>query len=564
MTDETFCTLPYALLPMSSEESLWEWDIVSDSVFLSQGALKCLALAAPPRKMSDYYQLLQPDAATTLAKIREKVISGRTGSSGECDYICNGLKIHEFLLVLSRNSEGRAIRLMGTLSSTPIIAHETIFLRDSAKAADVGLWIYHPGTGTLWRNRTYGSILGYEDGWDAEVQSSSPIIDVHPSDMDSLRRHYELFCQSDFLGEQITDIIRVRKQNGEYLSVMARACAVERNNAGNIITMAGIVAANEPTAKSPVESSKGDLINHALRHMGNGQWAWDPAGDYMYLCDRFIEILGYPHTDCEKMGEIWRDLIHPDDLKKVEAVRNAAISGPENGDAFECTYRMKRADGGWVWLFDRGLVTWRDADGRAGHMIGSITNITTAQAERDKLEELVRHDSLTGLRSRAFLNLEMEHIERNSIRPVSIISVDITGLKMVNDSLGHARGDELLTKASTLLRTALRRSDCIARIGGDEFLALFPNCDYSQGRVLLAKIEEAFAEYNAHSLQLPVYAAFGLATSDDPDEPLERVMARADEAMYRYKKAARPAVRERIKSWIKTITGRDAAPEDRL
>lgn len=121
-----------------------------------------------------------------------------------------------------------------------------------------------------------------------------------------------------------------------------------------------------------------------------------------------------------------------------------------------------------------------------------VTNITTAQTERDRLEELVKNDALTGLRSRAYCNLEAERIEKNGIRPVCVISCDITGLKMVNDNLGHAAGDELLAEAATLLRKPLRLTDCVARMGGDEFVVLLPGCAPGQGQGAAAQDRSLF------------------------------------------------------------------------
>lgn len=103
-----------------------------------------------------------------------------------------------------------------------------------------------------------------------------------------------------------------------------------------------------------------------------------------------------------------------------------------------------------------------------------VTNITTAQTERDRLEELVKNDALTGLRSRAYCNLEAERIEKNNIRPVCVISCDITGLKMVNDNLGHAAGDELLAEAATLAAQASAAYGLRGAHGGDEFVVLLP------------------------------------------------------------------------------------------
>lgn len=559
MAELNYCPMPSAILPMSSDEPIAEWDIVSDSIFFSQGALKCLNLTNPPRKMADFYRMLPPEGAEELAQARKSVLAGKTGSTLNSSYLCNGLWIKERMIVIARNSAGHATRAMGVFESRPLLKTDLGFHLDTGHLSDVGMWIYQVPDHIIWRDRACAEILGLPKGGASIVDGEAGIADLHPADKETMRKHYELFCSGKFLGDHITDIVRARNGNGEYIPIIVKAWAVERDKDGRAILVSGVLSAGSTLTPGMDESLLG-----ALNNMGTGQWNWDTASEHIHLGDRFLEILGYPPEKAEEIGKNWRSYVHPDDLKKVEDAREMAVASRDQGDAYECTYRMKRADGGWAWIFDRGCVTWRDVAGRGAHMIGSITNITTAQAERDKLEELVRHDTLTGLRSRAFFNLEMEHIEQNAIRPVSVISVDITGLKMVNDNLGHARGDELLTKAASLLHKTLRQSDCIARVGGDEFMVLLPACDYETGAKLLKKIEKCFDDYNDNPDIMPVLAAFGLASADSADTPLQDVIARADEEMYKNKKADRPKAHARLTGWIKELTGKDLVADERL
>lgn len=558
-----FCYVPYSLIPLSSAEPLWEWDIVTDSFFLTQGAIRHLKLGSRPRSMPEFYSLLPPDAAVELAEIREGVISGRTGSMAVCGYICNGLWIEEHALVLTRNSEGRATRLMGQMTISSVQKHMG-FKGSQDLLVGAGLWLFDVRRRLIWRDRTCEDILGLkEQTYPVPLKEVIPL--VHPVERDALVRHYELFCKGDFLGDTITDLVRLRLASGEYLSSLVRATAMHRDAEGRALLICGLLAPGDPQL-APLHHPLGndDRLFHALNTMGSGQWNWDTRQNAIYFCPRYLAMLGYPPGEDAAFSRNWRSYVHADDIGKVERARQQIIASPDHGDTYECTYRMRRADGGWAWIFDRGCVTWRDADGRAGHMIGSITNITTAQAERDKLEELVRHDTLTGLRSRAFCNLEIEHIEQNRIRPVSVISVDITGLKMVNDYLGHAKGDELLTEAATLMRGALRRSDCIGRIGGDEFIIILPGCDSEKGKKVLRKLEDAFRAHNEQTHSLPVFAAMGLASAENMDLSLAEAMGRADEEMYRNKKKQRHEAHTVLKALIKVATGQDVGADERL
>ena len=95
---------PYSLIPLSSNEPLFEWDIVSDALFMTQGLYKSLNLPSPPPTMADFYKLLTADAATELGALRKNILLGKDPAASECSYLCNGFWVQEYMLVLSRNS----------------------------------------------------------------------------------------------------------------------------------------------------------------------------------------------------------------------------------------------------------------------------------------------------------------------------------------------------------------------------------------------------------------------------------------------------------------------------
>lgn len=564
MNDSKSDNFPTPLIPLNSDEPLWEWDVVTDKVFLSRGLLDALRFDKAPEMMRDFYAILPPDVSNQLIATRVGILSGATGSVLDCSYLLNGLWAHENLMVLTRDKAGKATRIIGRLIVTPLVSINAVFRNASDSNPVSGIWLYDKVNKKLYRDSMCNTLLGRNAGADCTSDMDSVTESVHPDDRDTLRRHFDLFCGESYLGDHITDMIRAKGSDGYYINIIVRTSALRRNEDGKATLLGGIIAHNETEHDSNPKLLKDDRLYHALNALGSGQWNWDAKGDVMHFCKRYLSILGYSAEESQDFASNWRGYIHPDDLTKVEQARNAVAKGPDNGDTYECTYRMRRADGGWAWIFDRGYVTWRDKDGKAGHLIGSITNITTAQAGRDHLEALVRHDSLTGVRSRAYCNLEIEHIEQNKIRPVTVISIDITGLKMINDSLGHAMGDELLTRAATIIRNSLRATDCIARMGGDEFLIILANCNEEKGNKLLLKIKNNFDLYNLTAGNLPVYAGMGMATITEPSEKMTSAIAKADENMYQNKRARQKIAREAISAWIKMYTGQETARDDRL
>ena len=554
------------LIPLTSSEPLWEWDIVSDTLFLSLGACSLLRLPDPPTRMADFLGHIPPHALPRLNELREGVLSGMTGSSLECDYPFSNLWLQEQLLVLARCENGRATRVMGRYTVAPAPADKA----DAAAGArqnglpDVGVWIYSITSKSVWRDSTCAALLGAPAPEGCSIGYDIRLSNIHPADKKALAQRYRLLIEQKSQGDTRDDIIKVLLGNGRYARMLLRGSVLERDDLGRATLLAGTLQRAESAQPFAARIPRDGRLYYALDAVGDGLWDWDLQNDLMYYSPRYLAMLGYTQEEFPPTVDSWKEKIHPDDYEKIINSHLTVIASPRYGDSIECTYRMRRANGGWAWLFGRGCVTQRDADGRARHLVGFITNITTVQNERDKLEELVKNDVLTGLRSRAYCNLEAERIERNGIRPVCVISGDITGLKMINDNLGHAAGDEVLAEAAALLRKPLRLTDCVARMGGDEFVVLLPGCTPDKGRERLEAIEACFADRNRRSDRLPILAAFGLAFSESPDVPLAKVMVQADTLMLRRKKARRKAAQREIKIWIEARTGENVGADDRL
>ena len=555
----------HCLIPLTSSEPLWEWDIVSDALFLSLGACSRLRLPEPPTRMADFLGYIPPHALPRLNELREGVLSGTAGSCLECDYPFNNQWIQERPAGAGPQRKGRASKIMGRLRSLrpwPVIPP----WRPRPGKAACPKWAsgYIPSRAETSGGTVPARPAGRDRFWTYSVSYDDRTTSIHPADRKSLLRRYRLFIEQKFLGESIDDIIRVRLNNGQYARMLVRGSVLERDHTGRATLLAGTLQREESLRPGTLRSSDDERLHYALDTVGDGLWDWDLRTNAVYYSPRCLAMLGYTPEQFPAHVNAWKDKIHPDDHDKIVDTQLAVIQSPRYGDSFECTYRMRRADGGWAWLFGRGCVTRRDENGRACHLVNIVTNITTAQTERDRLEELVKNDALTGLRSRAYCNLEAERIEKNNIRPVCVISCDITGLKMVNDNLGHAAGDELLAEAATLLRKPLRLTDCVARMGGDEFVVLLPGCAPDKGRELLRNIETCFAERNQHPGRMPLLAAFGLACSENPEMTLAKVMVQADTAMLRQKRAQRKTAHREIKNWIEARTGHNIRADDRL
>lgn len=164
----------------------------------------------------------------------------------------------------------------------------------------------------------------------------------------------------------------------------------------------------------------------------------------------------------------------------------------------------------------------------------ALTDITARKKAEAYLEFLGKHDVLTRLYNRSFYVDELNRIDRKEVNPVSVVMVDVNGLKSANDMWGHAAGDALLRRAGEVLGKAVGRPACAARIGGDEFALLLPGVDEHGAEAVVANLDELVGLNNQFYPGLPLSLAVGAATRSDT-ESIEETVKRADLRMYRAK-----------------------------
>lgn len=269
----------------------------------------------------------------------------------------------------------------------------------------------------------------------------------------------------------------------------------------------------------------------------------EPDGPTYYVSPRIRELLGISPIEYVGSADIWDSLIHPDDRERMRRDYDSFIrtGEPEAGD-----YRYIHADGSVIWIHDRSRVV-RDPDGRPLFVQGVMFDITAQKEAELRIQHMAYHDALTGLPNRAMfeehLGLAIARAKRNAAS-VAVLFMDLDGFKDVNDSMGHAAGDELLTLVAERLHEATRATDLLARLGGDEFLVLLadlPDERGSSARDVLDTVSARIAKKVARPIQLRgrrVVTTISIGSAMYPNEAPtgEELMRLADAAMYAQKR----------------------------
>jgi diguanylate cyclase (GGDEF)-like protein/PAS domain S-box-containing protein len=254
-----------------------------------------------------------------------------------------------------------------------------------------------------------------------------------------------------------------------------------------------------------------------------------------YVNDRFAELFGSPTT--ELLGTGWLDNVHPDDQESVCDALSSALGGSE----IDVPVRVVRTQGD-RWMRFRATPVM--LSGRGAGFVGSVEDITEGRLHEAELTHQASHDGLTGLPNRTLLWQKIEAAlarRQPGQPPLALLFFDLDNFKLVNDSLGHLAGDQLLVEAANRLAGDLRHGDTVARFGGDEFVVL---CEEVASQEEAVRIADRLLSGLARPVQLgsdevQVTASVGVVVTDDFRVAAESLLRDADVAMYQAKEAGK-------------------------
>ncbi len=524
------------------------WHLPTDSLVFCAPALLLLGLTpeTAPRTMADFLDRLPEPQRHFLQRQRRMALTGKAPGCLSCSYTYNGRHIREDLNIIQCDAEGRPQTILGTFD-----------LRDEVSlpvGEDGGYWTYIRKEGELLLDARCAGLLGLASG-------------AGPLDRASLRRLRRLYRATGSLARlrRWLDIplcsgrqsLLLMPSRSEELPLLLTASVLHRDREGRALVVSGSLAPFLAGKAAPVGGA--DRLLLAMDACSDGLWDWDATTGKVYYSQNYLSMLGHTPETYPAELDSWVRSVHPDDYEKTVNMQMRVAASPAEGDAFSCTYRIRRADGSWLWVLGRGCVTSRDSQGRALRIVGMHTDISSLQHDRNVLEKKIRLDPLTGVYNRYHLDGLLQQVRKDR-GPLSVLMADVNGLKMINDHLGHHTGDELLRTAAQQLLKHIRQEDCLARLGGDEFVMVL-SCPCDVVRERLSTIRKALEAWNAAG-GLPLELSFGLAGSDDGSVAPEILLRQADARMMEEKKQVRAASHARIRAWLEARTGRKVPVDD--
>lgn len=266
----------------------------------------------------------------------------------------------------------------------------------------------------------------------------------------------------------------------------------------------------------------------------------DELSSTQYVSTRISELMGYTPAEWTEPG-VWVRLTHPEDKARVMAEHHRS-----NVDRlpFIAEYRMRHKSGHYVWVRDEAVFVPSD-DGTDGVWQGVLMDITHRKVLEDQLVHQAFHDPLTGLANRSLFSDRVQHAlshrHRQDASPLAVLFIDLDDFKTVNDSLGHATGDQLLRAVASRLEGALRLSDTAARLGGDEFAVLVEDMTglESAERVAERVVEAIDRPFQLQGREISIKPSIGIAVTEDRETGVDELLRNADLAMYMAKRGGK-------------------------
>jgi diguanylate cyclase (GGDEF)-like protein/PAS domain S-box-containing protein len=447
-------------------------------------------------------------------------------------------------------------RLMGTPSAALQTAND-VFEIDSAYQGEEGWEMVRTSIAAHSRYAVAFVDMRMPPGWDG-LETIAKIWEVDPEIQVVICTAYSDYSRDEIvrkLGN--VDRFLILKKPFDTIEATQLACALTQkwNLARHLDRLRAIIEERTISLEAEVierrkseEELRKSQGRYALAVAGanDGIWDWDFTTHVVFYSPRWWSMLGETEAKTKSTAEEWFNRIHPEDLDRMKRDLESHIQG--RSEQFHSEYRMMHADGHYRWMLSRGVAV-RDDNGKAMRAAGSQTDITDRKLAESQLRHDALHDALTGLSNRTMLmdriNQCLQRAKRIPAELFAVIFLDLDRFKVINDSLGHAAGDQLLIEMAKRLAAALRAGDTVsrgetdqlARLGGDEFVALLEIISNPTDAIRVAdRLQRMAAQpFNINGHEVFVSASFGIAlgngTYNNPDE----ILRDADTALYQAK-----------------------------
>ena len=407
-------------------------------------------------------------------------------------------------------------------------------LRSAVQGSRIGIWDWNVKQDKVRCSSDFMEKLGFEsniiDDYLATLKKR-----IHPQDRDEvIQKLTKELHETDFYQAEYR-----WKVDGGWVWILDRGEVIKRDDNNNIIRVTGTY--QDISFQKEIEHElkrTTEKLENIFAHNNIVFFSLDlEEKTIIEISSSCKKVYGYKPQEFYEKPDLLSGVIHPEDKEVIEKKEKLIKQHKKEHLQFE--YKIIKKEGEVRWV-EEYTIPVRNYSKEVIRLDGIITDITERKEAKEKLKEHAYYDALTGVYNR-HIGLQILEKEKRQLSPeqrLSVCFVDINNLKTVNDNYGHKEGDRLIKLVAMTIDREIRNSDTLIRLGGDEFLICFPNCNADWADKIWQRIKKKFTLINQKTNKpYQISASHGIAEyQGDQEVAVEELIISADEKMYEEKK----------------------------
>ncbi len=400
-------------------------------------------------------------------------------------------------------------------------------LKQSQAIADIGSWEYNLSADEMVLSEEAKIILGAYDDYLVTMERILEL--TYVSDRSILKKNLAKVLENDEL--EIDFRIRAKKgETDEIIHLQVRG-EISYEDGAKIVT--GVIQDITNLVKAQVNLTKSEARFRAiLSNTTDVVLIYDKDLNLIFRSDNVENVLGWSNEELEERGDF--TLLHPDEKDKIINYMQEIIQ-QGLGSKIEFETRILTKTGNYIYTRNTMLNMIDDPDIQG--LLINYSDITEIKNREKEIVYLSNFDALTGLYNRSYFERNQKEIDKAKNLPLSIVIGDLNGLKLINDMLGHEKGDEVLKRMSDIIMDACEDHYIPIRYGGDEYCVVMPNTTRDQAQDFIKLIKNKCEEdkLSSKSEIFHLNIALGCDTKEDMEDNLSKVLRSAEDSMYKDK-----------------------------
>lgn len=551
---------PWRLALEGSGAGIWDWNMVTGARTHTELWEQMIGYAGHELSSDPeaFMSQVHPDDRSKLEAARANLLQGHMSSyAADVRLRCkNGSWkwIATRGTIVSRDESGKPLRMIGThhdisrrmqteqdlLKLNTELREKSVLLQTTLTNISQGILLLDPGKHIIAFNPRVCELLGVPADFLAQHPTLGQLATLQNArgdfgqDGSLVSENARDYAIGDGMGDPPPHYVR-ETPDGRMLEVKSKLL----EDGGMVRTFADVTDYLLTQKALQTNEARWKL---ALESTGDGVWDLTVQTGEEYLSPGLLRMYGYEDGDLSPSIDDRDRHTHPDDIERLQRDRQAHLDGLT--PSYSNEHRVLCKDGSWKWILSRGLVISRDAQGKPLRMIGTHTDISERKAAEATIWHQAHFDTLTGLPNRLLMRerlaQEMKKCRRDNLQ-LALLFIDLDRFKEVNDTLGHDRGDLLLTEAARRISACMREVDTVARMGGDEFMVIVTEvAQVANLEGVLQKLLASLGSVFQLGLdQVFISASIGVTVYPIDAQEIEDLLKNADQALYVAKGAGR-------------------------